>query len=177
MSVKLCECGCGKPAPIAKRTRQRLGHVKGQPMRFIYGHHRSMKGKNNPRWNGGTTKSGKDKRICIYMPNHPRAKISNYILEYVLIAEKALGKFLPKGTVVHHANDDPTDNRNQNLVVCQDVKYHKLLHRRKKALNACGHANWLKCPFCKEYDDPFNMYCSQHKHYHRKCYNKQRSKR
>jgi hypothetical protein len=39
-NVKLCECGkCGLPAPIAKRTDARRGHVKGQPMRFIRGHH------------------------------------------------------------------------------------------------------------------------------------------
>jgi hypothetical protein len=37
--VKLCECGCGLPAPIAKITSRRAGHVKGQPIRFIHGHH------------------------------------------------------------------------------------------------------------------------------------------
>jgi hypothetical protein len=31
---KLCECGCGRPTPIAKQTDSRHGHVKGQPMRF-----------------------------------------------------------------------------------------------------------------------------------------------
>jgi hypothetical protein len=36
---KLCECGCGLPAPIAKRSDPRYGHVKGQPIRFIRGHH------------------------------------------------------------------------------------------------------------------------------------------
>lgn len=36
--VKLCECGCGMPAPIAKHTRTIDGHVKGQPVRFIRGH-------------------------------------------------------------------------------------------------------------------------------------------
>jgi hypothetical protein len=36
-----CECGCGLPAPLAKRTRRALGHVKGQPLRFITGHNRA----------------------------------------------------------------------------------------------------------------------------------------
>jgi hypothetical protein len=36
--VKLCECGCGQPAPIATRTNTKLGHVKGQPIRFVRGH-------------------------------------------------------------------------------------------------------------------------------------------
>lgn len=36
---KLCECGCGLPAPIAKRTHKSYGHIKGQPIRFIRNHH------------------------------------------------------------------------------------------------------------------------------------------
>ena len=35
---KLCECGCGIPAPIATRNRKAIGHVKGQPIRFVQGH-------------------------------------------------------------------------------------------------------------------------------------------
>lgn len=41
--VKLCECGCGRPAPIAKKTDNGRGHVKGQPMRFICGHQAQRK--------------------------------------------------------------------------------------------------------------------------------------
>jgi hypothetical protein len=37
-SPKLCECGCGQPAPIAKLTNRRQGTVKGQPQRFVLGH-------------------------------------------------------------------------------------------------------------------------------------------
>jgi len=36
--VKLCGCGCGNPAPIAKRNHSSWGWVKGQPMRFLRGH-------------------------------------------------------------------------------------------------------------------------------------------
>lgn len=36
--MKLCECGCGKPAPIAKRSSSHWGWVKGEPMRFLRGH-------------------------------------------------------------------------------------------------------------------------------------------
>ena len=43
------------------------------------------------------------------------------------------------------------------LVVCEDKTYHMLLHRRTDALEACGHANWLRCKFCEEYDDPANL--------------------
>ena len=35
---KLCECGCGQPAPIASMTRKERGQVKGQALRFVSGH-------------------------------------------------------------------------------------------------------------------------------------------
>ncbi len=35
---KLCECGCGEPAPIATMTNRSLGYVKGQPRSFVNGH-------------------------------------------------------------------------------------------------------------------------------------------
>jgi hypothetical protein len=35
---KLCECGCGGLEPIARKTQVNVGHVKGQPQRFIKGH-------------------------------------------------------------------------------------------------------------------------------------------
>ena len=39
-TTKLCECGCGQPAPIAKGNHKSRGYVyaKGQPVRFIKGH-------------------------------------------------------------------------------------------------------------------------------------------
>jgi len=38
--MKLCECGCGKLAPIAPFSNKRRGWVKGEPLRFIRGHNR-----------------------------------------------------------------------------------------------------------------------------------------
>jgi hypothetical protein len=36
--IKLCECGCGKPAPISKYTNRNRGRIKGQPFRYCVGH-------------------------------------------------------------------------------------------------------------------------------------------
>lgn len=36
--MKLCECGCGQPAPTASMTNKARGYVKGEPRRFIVGH-------------------------------------------------------------------------------------------------------------------------------------------
>src|SRR6185369_16668396 len=84
----------------------------------------------------------------------PKAK-----LQHVLIAETALGKPLPFGAEVHHVNENKLDNRNENLVICQDTEYHSLLHVRKRALIHSGSANNRKCSYCKLWDSIENLSC------------------
>lgn len=119
-------------------------------------------------WKGGKTLC--NGYILIWKPNHPRADVNGYIYEHILVAEKTLGKSLPTGAVVHHINRIKTDNRKENLVICQDNNYHKLLHRRMRALKACGHVNWRKCTFCKKYDNSENLFIDKYNHiYHKRC--------
>ncbi len=35
-----CECGCGQPAPTAKRSNLRLGVRRGDPLKYISGHNK-----------------------------------------------------------------------------------------------------------------------------------------
>ena len=78
-------------------------------------------------------------------------------LRHVAIAEMALGKPLPSGAIVHHVDEDKGNNAHGNLVICPNQAYHLLLHRRQRAQNACGNANWMRCAFCRQYDDPSRM--------------------
>ena len=79
------------------------------------------------------------------------------ILEHVVVAEQAAGIPLSHPVEIHHWNEDRSDNRNENLVICQNRAYHHLLHIRSRAYDACGNANWRHCTICKKYDDPVNM--------------------
>lgn len=86
-----------------------------------------------------------------------------------LVAEKALGKALPKTAVVHHVDGNKQNNRPDNLVVCPSHAYHALLHRRLRALDACGNADWRICGVCHQYDDPQNLYITRTSCRHLKC--------
>jgi len=77
-----------------------------------------------------------------------------FIYEHVRVAEAAIGRQLPLGAQVHHVDGNPANNTKTNLVICPDQKYHALLHRRTRAYDACGNANYLICTYCGKYDDP-----------------------
>ncbi len=66
-----------------------------------------------------------------------------------LRAELALGKPLPRGVIVHHADGSRRDDA--PLVICQDRAYHNLLHRRMRVKAAGGNPNTdLRCSYCKQ---------------------------
>ena len=91
------------------------------------------------------------------------------------VAEKVLGRPLRKEEVIHHVDGDRANNEPTNLVICPDHAYHHMLHRRERALDASGHADWLKCTYCQEYDDPKYLLVYPHKNrggfnkWHRDC--------
>ena len=90
----------------------------------------------HPSWKGGRYEQGG--YVFVYQPDHPRAQTNGYVLEHVLVAEKALGRALPTGAVIHHVNEDRSDNRGCNLVICTRA-YHALIHQRMRLLANGGH--------------------------------------
>lgn len=64
-----------------------------------------------------------------YVTVHTGRKRKQY--EHILVAERAIGRPLKKGEVVHHINCDRTDNRPENLLICR-IGYHLKLHARMR---------------------------------------------
>ena len=155
-----CECGCGQKTNLARDTNRSRGTVRGEPMRFLQGHHtrhpdyahiKPGRGPDNPAWGGGRH-IGSDGYVSVYSPEPGQASV--YRQEHVVLAERAVGGPLPADAQVHHVNVDRSDNSRGNLVICQDAAYHKLLHRRARAAADCGDPNQRKCSLCGRYDSP-----------------------
>lgn len=82
-------------------------------------------GTKNSNWHGG--KRIAKEYIYIYMPNHPNAR-KNYVLEHRLVVEKKIGRYLKKGEVVHHINENKKDNRIENLMLFPTTGAHMAFH-------------------------------------------------
>ena len=108
-------------------------------------------GSNNPMWAGGISKHS-DGYIYRYAPDHPFSS-KNYVLEHRLIAEDHLRstdpesvflvklgniRYLRPELVVHHKDEDRTNNTPGNLMVLtisEHIKIHAALRRAKKENN------------------------------------------
>ena len=68
----------------------------------------------------------------LYMPNHPNSNVNGVISEHRYIASKMLGRPLKKQEEVHHLDENPLNNKEENLIVFATKTDHKRFHWRFK---------------------------------------------
>lgn len=165
-----CHCGCGQKTEICSKTWTEIGWKKGEPKKWIKGHHSKVrKGELSSNWNGGKGIDGSGYIRLSGHQDHPKSDGYGRVKEHILIAENVLGYYLPEGVEIHHVNGIRSDNRNENLVICEDRNYHRLLHVRTRALKECGNVDWRKCWICKEYDSIENLIINENNTQHSDC--------
>jgi len=84
-------------------------------------------------WRGGTYKS--QGRWYVRFPEHPRAHHNGYLLRSRFVAESLLGRPLKQSEVIHHIDQDKSNDNPANLYLFQNRKdhdsYHSLLRHSK----------------------------------------------
>lgn len=116
------------------------------------------------------------KYIGVYMPKHPNASKDGCVYEHALVAEEKLGRYLKKGEVVHHIDENKYNNSSENLMVFKTKSDHTSFHSGNRdlyldidvyiTLNKLE--EYIVCPIC-----------NKTKMYHtakmcRSCFNKSR---
>ena len=90
------------------------------------------RGKDNPAWKGGRRIDSRG-YVNLYMPEHPRARSSDYVFEHIVVWEKRHGP-VPKGWHIHHRNGIKHDNRIENLEAMTPKKHHELIPEMRKRI-------------------------------------------
>ena len=78
---------------------------------------------NHGMWKGGKT-TDKAGYILLHMPDHPDANCAGYVREHRYVMEQHLGRRLTKQEVVHHIDDDVSNNDISNLELFENNASH-----------------------------------------------------
>lgn len=117
------------PLAIYKKARK-LGLVISDDVKF-QNRSKAHSGEKCNFWKGGKKSNSAGYRLVL-MPDHPRADRNGYVLEHIVVFEKATGISVPEGCCVHHLNGIKNDNRIENLCLMSHGAHTAMHHRGAK---------------------------------------------
>ena len=134
---KKCHSKSMEGIPLSGETRRKMGEtLMGHPsytkgMKFSKETKEKMSiahsGKNAWNWKGGRFRACGG-YIYILKPHHPLATKMGYVLEHRLVMEKYLGRFLTRKEIIHHTNNNHSDNLIENLKLFPTKSKHTKFH-------------------------------------------------
>lgn len=126
---RLCELLPHKTELAIYKKAYAMGFRKSKAIEHL---NRSLarKEKNNYRWKGGKAKTSGGYKL-VKKPGHHRADSKGYVLEHIVVWEKAHCQSVPDGYVVHHINGIKTDNRPDNLQL-MSASEHSIYHNQHR---------------------------------------------
>lgn len=102
------------------------------------------------------------------VPGHPRANADNAVYLHVLVAEEKLGRYLLPAEVVHHVDENKTNNDPTNLMVFCTKADHTSFHLHNcdlTTITQLSNGSWksnnvsTRCPECGQYKDGHSKIC------------------
>ena len=89
-----------------------------------------ISGENNCNWQGGRIE--REGYIWVKIPKHPLANKNGYYQEHRLIVEEKIGRLLESTEVVHHLDENKTNNDIDNLMIFKSHGKHASFHNKIK---------------------------------------------
>ena len=127
----LCDCGNELIVTSADLKYNKVKSCGCLKIKNIVARNKDRSGSKSDNWNGGIIKC--NEYYYVYSPNHPyRNKMGlGYVKRCRLILEKKLGRYLKRTELVHHINDNKSDDREENLVIYMRDK-HTSIHSKSR---------------------------------------------
>lgn len=127
---------------MTDETKRKISIAKIGRVSARKGHHLSIETKKKiskankgrlrcPSEYGGHRNKRSDGYVKVYVPDHPYATKDGYVMEHILVMERAIGRYIKRDEVVHHKNHIRDDNRISNLQL-MTFKEHCSMHSRER---------------------------------------------
>lgn len=126
-----CSSYCVKHVPRSPEWKERQATAASRTFKSLWtkGQFKPRAGEDSNFWQGGIAHTNGYRWVL--MKDHPAAWKTGYVAEHRLVMEEYLGRFLEPDEIVHHKNENKTDNRLENLELLTSSE-HGQEHARRK---------------------------------------------